>query len=368
MELQYKLINDKDGLIELEKKWKEIQNHPLNFSVTSSYEWVYDWWTVFCNVDNNIYGYNKQLKVFAIFNENKDLFAILPFVIVTRKIGFLKVKFLEFIGQQWGGVYCDIVVKNGLSLLFQDVKNIIKKECKYDILHFRYLTDKTRFFNGDELKPFSACPEINISKFNCNDEYIKEKYSKRLKQNLRTGSNRAKNNNQKLTEEINAITTENIEDIIRISRTKNFEDDKYSIYDDKNKSMFFRSLYENLDSNVVFIKIDEFPVAYRTNVIFNYNKICLDAAYDRNAPKYELGIKSVDQNIANSFNKELSIHSFGPGVDEYKLKFASTIQLLYYIVLRGNRLLGILIFPLLKLMLEKKYFKSYKKVSDIKFS
>jgi hypothetical protein len=357
MRIQFKLITNTADLVAIENEWKEIEHYSENYCVTSSFDWVYYWWTTFSMIDNQIIGFKKKLRIITFYDEGK-LIGIFPLVLVTRRFLFLKIIFLEFIGQQWGGIYCDLILKKDYALPFKEVKEIINKVCSYDIIHLRYLTSSTKLFDVAELMAFSACPEIDLTQYTNKDYYIAKRYSKSLKQNLRSGQNRAQKNNQSLSGSVEKITTQDLDEIIRISKTKNLDKNKYCLYDDKNKFIFFKSLYENLTSNVIFIKIDGVNVAYRTNVFFNNTKICIDAAYDRNAPNYELGIKSVDLNITDSIEKEMKIHSFGPGMDEYKLRFANQLKILYFKILKGNTFRGLLYYPILKFMFARKYLKS----------
>lgn len=89
-------------------------------------------------------------------------------------------------------------------------------------------------------------------------------------------------------------------------------------------------------SNVVFVKVDNKNIAYRANIIYNNNKTCVDASYDRNFKKYDPGIVSVDYNFTDSFFKKLIIENLGPGLDDYKLKFTKEIQYLGYFLIQGN--------------------------------
>ena len=109
-----------------------------------------------------------------------------------------------------------------------------------------------------------------------------------------------------------------------------------------------------MNSNVVFIKMNKKNVAYRTNIIFNDTKFCLDASYDRNFRKYDPGILSVDFNIKDSFNNSLYFHCLGPGIDAYKMKFTNDIRYFSTYIKKGNTIRSLILFTLLRKKVVKK--------------
>jgi hypothetical protein len=250
----------------------------------------------------------------------------------------IKLKSVEFIGQQWSGVYYGIILKEHYEIAINKAIKYLYKEVKFDTLYMRYLEKDSildKYFN---FQLFTKIPEVVLSDYESFAEYCNKNYSKGHKQNLRTGLNRISKNNDVFDYSIETINNSNFESIIAISKTK-LVDSKNWVYSDSFKREFYKRLYENFDSNVVFIKINDKSVAYRTNLIFNNLKVCLDASYDRDFPRYELGIHSVNKNIEDSFNKKIEIHSLGPGVDPYKFKFTKNARNLYYVIHQGNSFL-----------------------------
>lgn len=344
------LISNIDELKKHEKAWKTLEKIKDNYIIGSSYNWVTNWWLFFENVNNNKIGYSKSLCVLVAYNHD-ELIGIMPLMKLHRIFFGVSFSFIEFIGQQWSGIYIDIISKD------KNIKDVFIKYLKmnmvYDVLYLRYIPENTEMFSIKELFKFSACPEIDITKYKVQNEYIDDCYSKGLKQNLRTGSNRAIKNRDNLIETIEKIDDINFNTIIELSKSK-LIDKKGWLYGDPNYASFYKVIFKVFESNVAFIKVNNIPVAYRANIFFNKMKICLDASFNRNYNKYELGIKSINLNIADSFEKEVEIHSMGPGFDEYKFRFSNKINYLYAYIERGTSYRSFIIKPIFKYFIKKK--------------
>jgi hypothetical protein len=284
--------------------------------------------------------------------DDEKLVLVCPFMKLKRKKFGISVSFLEFIGQQWGGVYCDLIGHTNKENILDDIQGFLRKKINFDILYLRYISEESVYFKNQDLFQFTNCPEVTIEKYESFQDYSKSNYSKGHKQNLRTGRNRAIKNNDILEEVIEPINEVNFKTISLISKSK-LADSKSWLYGDKNKLNLYSRFYNQFESNVIFIKVNGKEVAYRTNLIFNNFKLCLDASYDRNAPKYELGILSVNKNIEDSFDKGITMHSLGPGLDPYKLKFTKSHKKLFGIIFAGNSMKSFIISTIFKYIIKK---------------
>ena len=351
MSLVFKHINSDNQLEDIGKDWKLLDKQTQHHSICSSYEWVYNWWTVFKNVESNKIGYNKELFIVCAYDDTR-LVLVCPLMKLSRKKFGFNVSFLEFVGQQWSASYYDIVADVKYKDKFSEIQDYLHNNLKFDILFLRYIPESTSHFKNQDLFPFVKCSEVNVCDYESFEAYSKSNYSKGHKQNLRTGRNRAIKNKDILEEVVETITEDNFKSVILLSKSK-LADSKSWLYGDKNKLDFYRRLYAQFKSNVVLIKVNGNNVAYRTNVFFNNMKLCLDASYDRNAPRYELGILSVNKNIEDSFSKDLLIHSLGPGLDPYKLKFTKSVKNLFLLISRGNTIKSFIITPIFKHIIKK---------------
>jgi len=352
MKLIFKHIKSDIELENIKEKWKLLDNQTKHQNICSSYGWIFNWWSVFKNIENNKIGFDKELFIICAYEETK-LVCICPIMKLKRKKFGFSFSFIEFIGQQWGGVYYDIIADLKIKSIYNEIQAYLHENLKFDFIYLRYIPTSSQHYEANQLFPFAQCPEIRISDYLSFDDYLKFNYSKGHKQNIRTGRNRALKNNDILEENIDDFNEKNFEYLISLSKSK-LNDDKFWLYGDKHKKEFYRRIHKVFDSNIVFISINNTKVAYRTNIIFNNVKLCTDASYDRNAPKYELGILSVNKNIEDSFKKSLTLHSLGPGLEPYKSKFTKRKSKLFFLFNKGNTAKSTITYPFLNLMIKHK--------------
>lgn len=349
--IKIKLFQTSKEFSSLELEWKEFEKSLNHQNLTSSFDWLYTWWNIFININNNTIGYDKKLLIICLYYNNK-LISIAPFVKVYRRKFGIKISFIEFLGQQWSGIYSDIISDKKHTEKNLEIFNWLYKNVKFDIFFLKYIPEYSTNFK-DDLFLYSFCPEVEIRGYSNYDEYTSNKYSKSLKQNIRTAFNKAKKSGIEIQTSVEELDKENFNETIQISKFK-LLDGKNFLYKDKAKLQFMEEITRKMTSNVVFVKLNGKNVAYRTNVFFNNNKFCLDASYDRNFRKFELGSISVDANLKDSFIKNISIHSFGPGLDSYKRKFTKRNLNIYMYLKKGNTLKSyLLIKPMKKLTIRK---------------
>lgn len=346
--LEFSHISTYDEVLSIREEWLRVESESSNYSISSSYDWVRCWWECFCCVDNNQFGYNKSIYI-VLIRDNGKLLGVIPLIKIYRmKMGF-KFSSLEFVGQQWSGIQFDAILSVGLNIKLSLVFEYIYSSIKFDVCYLRAY-DKSSLFYEESSRYFTVVPQIELSKYTCFDDYVRDNYSKRHRQNLRTGTNRALKDGVKLCSSVSEINEMEMNEIVRLSKSK-LNDNKIWLYNEPSKKEFYVKIFNSYASNVIFISLNDVNVAYRANIIFNGVKLCLDASFDREAPSYELGIKSVDANIHDSFKKKLMLHSMGPGFDPYKQKFTKHGHELFYTLLPGNNLLSKVVFQVFRKLL-----------------
>jgi len=345
-------VKIKNNLLKEDLEYIEFQNKVNSRILTSSYQWINKWYEIFKDENNKKYGCNKKILLTYLY-KNEELIAIAPFLYLERKVGFVKIRFIEFIAQQWAATYCDII-SNGINdyerkFLFSE----IKKTIKIDFFLLNHIPSFTRNFLQEDLLPYEVCPEINIEKYKNYDDYKNQVYSKNHKQNLRTAHNRAKKNNQ-VIHTVHKSQNNAIFDTIKTLAKSKLKDNKEYKYEDEKKSRFRFEIMDVFKSNISLVYLDKREVAYRTNLIYGNTKYCMDASFDREYPKYNLGIISVDSSVKDSIDKKLEYHCEGPGIDFYKKRFATEYVKLNYYLERGNTFLSLLLFNVLKEVMKRK--------------
>jgi len=334
----------------VKNEWIDFEKKVDNKNITSSYLWQRIWWKHFGHTDNNQYGYDKKLFILFLYSEKKELRVIAPFCIVKRK--FKKIFYyvvVEFIAQQWGATYLDLVSSDLSEDEFNYVFDWLKKNKKYDLIYLKYIPEFTNNFDlkSRNVTVLSACPEIE------GENYldIKQKYySKHLKHKL----NRIPRKTIKEGTRIEYITVvgekilNHINDISFVSISKR-NSDKYSIYLEPRKKTFIEDITLNFseNSNCIMVFFNTEIGAYNLGYHFNNKFYSFDAAYNRkiiDAKSYSLGILAKNKQLENVFSKGASRFCFGTGIDSYKLTFTKKVCKIYNILYKGNALKSGLIY------------------------
>jgi len=182
---------------------------------------------------------------------------------------------------------------------------------------------------------YAACPVIKLADYKNYEHYKIKNYSKNLKRNLKKIYNKTKKRNVTIKRSIEKISPTILNEIKRLSLQK-ARDGKNSIYRHTEKQKCYNTAYRKYESHASVIMLNNTYVSYITDIIINGKKYCIDTSYDRNYKEYDLGTLNIDRSIRDSFEQGLDIHSLGPGLETYKLKFTKEIEKLYMIGSCGN--------------------------------
>ncbi|MFA8434748.1 MAG: GNAT family N-acetyltransferase [Marinifilaceae bacterium] len=324
------------------------------FSPSSLSEWLVKWYSTFNQVKDNTMGFEKELFIVACY-EHGELNSLLPLMRVKRRYGrFLSLFFLEFLGQQWSCIGTDLIAEQMPELdLLHSLRRWLRKNIHYHFLFLKYLPKESVFNGNYRFFKHGGSPLLDLKKYSDYEFFRKHRYSRNLKQNLRKALNKAKKNGIVVEETVEEINEQNLKEIKRISATKLLDGKSY-LYGDKRKEEFYRFVYKNFQSNVVFVKFNGIPVSFRTNIFWGNKKHCIDAAYDRKYRNYNLGIWGVDVSIKDSFERGVKIHSMGPGYDSYKFKFADSVYHYFMFMDWRFRVKSVLLLPYFWILLKRK--------------
>jgi hypothetical protein len=349
--LDYKIVKLDCDFEALKMQWESLELKVNSTIPSISYLWCITWWNVFKDINNNKLGFNKELAIICGYREGV-LVLVCPLVKLTRSIGPFKIRFLEFLGQQWGAIAYSILRDRNTDA--HELFSYIKINIKCDVVHLRQIpATESKLFNN-QLVYYSGSPYIQISKFESKMNFEELNYSKGLRQNIRTAHNRIARDKLKLDIESRSFNPDVFKSVKRLSLCK-LLDEKESIYLDPDKSLFYEKILTQLESSVIFILINSNYVSYRVNLFYNNNKICIDASYDRNFKKYEPGVLSVDYNILDSFERKILIDDMGPGLDGYKLKFTRSVNCLGYFLMPGKGVYSKLLTIIFEKILQNKH-------------
>lgn len=337
-----KAITTTEEFIKIKEAWEHFEKKVNHKNITASYAWLITWWEVFKNRNDNEFGYNKQLLILLVYKDN-ELVAIVPFVHLYRIKYGIKVTFIEFLSQQWGATYIDIVGKN---LSKDDIDYIfawLYSNQKFDSISLKYIPEYSIYQYEHKCYVLSACPYIDMSNYSNYKEYEVATFNKKRRHNFSNALRRAAKNNLEINYSIIPFTEAETEEVIRLSNSK-ILDDKHDLYLDTGKKEFMFSIARILNTEVMFLTANGMNIAYKLFITFNNTKFNLNKSYDRRYNTYSPGNLLQRESIKHSFSEGVSIDCLGTGVDEFKLRFTQDILKIYTLILRGNTLIGKLIY------------------------
>jgi hypothetical protein len=321
---------------------------------STRYKWISNWFKVFEEVENNTVGFSKKPYVVGAYKED-HLVAIVPLLKLERVyFKFIKIKFLEFLGQQWSSLGHDILTVEALDESFtRELSKWIRKNISYDYLFLKYLPKKSVLANRFHFFHYSAAPCMQLNQYTDYEDFSKKVYSRKFREELRRTARKIKKDGYDFEVEIKDITKENIKEIKEIAKSKEVDGKKF-LYGNAEKEAFHLKIYEDLPSKLMLLKMNKKIVAYATTIDWNGTRIGIDASFDRSYRKYGIGIHCVNETVKNGFQDGKEKLSLGLGLDFYKFRFADHIDQFYMCVDYKYRLKALLALPYFQYQLKKK--------------
>jgi len=342
MSLTIKTISSTDKFHAFEKTWKEFEKKTEHTNVTVSFDHLKVWWDTFKNVDDNGYGHDKKLLILLLYRDN-ELIAIAPFVKLYRlKKKIIKVHYIEFLGQQWGATYCDII---GKDLKKEEIDFIIKwlyDNEKFDLISLKYIPENSKNFNfqSENLTVLCGCFEIKLGKDY--DDARSLNYSRNMKNEVNKSYNRIiKANLDILTDFEDEYCFKYYDKCKQVSLSKLLNSNLHSLYNNKYKRSFVKDMFYKKSSNYCsLLKLQDQMISYNIGRVFNDNVFAFDAAFDRsyvNDHKIGLGNLAYDLIIRKYAGKYKTL-CMGVGIDFYKFRFTKNLVKIYTSLQKGNTL------------------------------
>lgn len=336
-----KVIMTDDEFGQVRNEWLSFEKKVDNRNITSSYVWQRTWWKHFKDYENGKFGYDKRLCILFLYNKEDILRAIAPFCEVTRKKWGLKYQTIEFIAQQWGATYLDIVSDKLSEQEYNFIFDWLRKNKRYDLIELKYIPEFTPNFDLSEnnIAVLSACPEIVSDTY---DSVRSNYYTRNLKSNLRKRQNRIKREGIDLTTTclVSNQILDRFEEIKEVSMSKELSS-KHSIYRNSRMEGFVKDLIKSYSENAMcfFVDYRSKAVAYRLGIRVSERYYDWDTAYNRKEKEVEnlsLGNLDTDYAIGHLFHTGTRNFCFGTGADFYKLRFSKQIVKIYTLLKKGN--------------------------------
>lgn len=343
---------------------KEI-DYTGNFP-SNQFNWIYNWFSVFKKVENNVLGYNKKAYIVATYKDDK-LVAIVPLMTLHRTFfKLIKIEFLEFLGQQWSNLGSDIISFDDLDEGFStEMVSWVKANIKFHFLFLKYLPKKSVLATKFRLFHYAGAPYVDVNKHETYEVFSQEVYARKFREDLRRTLRRIKKDGFDFEVSFEEINEKNLVEIRRIAKSKEI-DGKSFLYGDAEKTQFHLKMYDGFPSHVVFVKFNQQVVAYATSIDWKGERIGIDAAFDRDFRKYGAGIHCIDSTIQRSFLDKKQKLSFGLGLDTYKFQFTDRIDRYYMCFDFKLRVKAILALPYFLYRLKKEDQQVLHKLQKLK--
>lgn len=339
-------------------------DYSVNFP-SNQFNWIYNWFSVFEKVENNVLGYNKKAYIVAAYNDDK-LVAVVPLVKLYRTFfKLVKIEFLEFLGQQWSNLGNDIITFDDLDKSFTyQLSSWIKANIKFHFLFLKYLPEKSVLALKYKLFNYAGAPYVHVDNHISYEAFSAEVYTRKFREDLRRTLRRIKKDGFEYEVSFEEINEASLAEIRRIAKSKEI-DGKSFLYGDPEKTKFHLKMYECFPSHVLFVKFNQQAVAYATSIDWKDERIGIDAAFDRDFRKYGAGIHCIDSTIQRSFDDKKQKLSFGLGLDPYKFQFTDQIDRYYMCFDFKFRLKSILALPYFLYRLKKEDQTVLEKIQKI---
>jgi hypothetical protein len=326
-----------------------------------SFKSLANWWGNFGLLNSKRLGYNKEIIIIVLFNNNFAR-AILPLMEVTRfKKQKIKIRNLEFISQTFNGQILDLIHKGDISI--EELNFLIKdiyKKLKFDYINLSYLPKDSLLLkiklNKKDNKSFLHAGKVLIPITDTYDVIRSKTYSKNLRHILNKFNRRISESDS----EISSVVIEGSDkikqyknEIIKVSLSKLAQEGKHSVYQNENQgNAYFNSIMQMEKPFCALYIENGIVLSYNMGYIENGVVYALDAAYNReyaDSQKIGLGILAYDQ-LVSHFAQQSDFIDMGFGFDDYKFRFSKHIQFTHSLILKGNTFKSIII--------EKKLYKN----------
>jgi CelD/BcsL family acetyltransferase involved in cellulose biosynthesis len=136
------LTHDASVLATLRDEWEALQERSHTQGIYMSWEWVNVWWDYF--------GKDYELWLMQAHTTDGKLVGIAPFTLgyysaVPKKLGIIKWKQMQLVGDNMGGQHVDLLIEQGHEQAVTEafIQHLRGFQSKWDVLHFFGLCQDT---------------------------------------------------------------------------------------------------------------------------------------------------------------------------------------------------------------------------------
>jgi len=337
MERSIREINDPAQLSELAIVWDRLHRRTKGATFFQTLEWL--------TITLRYFKREQKLRVLVI-SEGDEPVGIVPFTVRMEKFRLGNLRVLSFPLDDWGTFYGPIG-KDPVGLMRDALEHIRQQPRDWDVIDFRYLCEQAKHFpelaqviNDQPLqffeRPRMEAPIVELA--DSWEEFTKSK-SKNWRRGMKREQERARHHGKlRYVRYRSDIETGKIDprwDLFEQSRTvaqKSWQSQSpiEAAFCSSRVLPLLRDLHIEaalngmLDMNLLYL--DERPVAFLYNYVCRGNVYCLRSGYDASCPAKGLGTILLAEFLEDSHHRGDLQVNFGPGTQDYKLRFATEIQ------------------------------------------
>tara|TARA_Y100001958_G_C21247945_1_gene579982 strand:- start:3342 stop:4409 length:1068 start_codon:yes stop_codon:yes gene_type:complete len=331
--MDYKIITTTEEFTKLKDDWQKIENQSPKITVFSTFNYCFNWWKIYQNIN--------QVKLWIIVViHNKKIVGIAPLIIETLKIRFsFKIDIVKFLAY---GDYHDFLIDNKKGAkadniykvffsVFEKFKNSWDKISLTHIAHNSLLTNfllKSKF--NKSFTPLIENPYVELSNYESFEVFLKSRVTSKINyyiNRLQKKFNYSFENNK-----INIFDCAIIDNLEKIYVNKKGLAHRHSIFDDKLKSQFIKSLES--EGNIEIYSLRDLD----TNkiIIYNWGFIkdsvfySVNTAFDPIFKNFRVGKVMYYEMINHAFKTKKFIRlDCGTGRYPWKFEWTNDFNLLY---------------------------------------
>ncbi|MHC2067734.1 GNAT family N-acetyltransferase [Bremerella sp. T1] len=330
-------INDPAQLEALAGDWEKLHQQTPGATFFQTLDWL--------RITLRHFKREQKLRLLLVC-EGDELVGIVPFTVRSERfrLGYLRV--LSFPLDDWGTFYGPIG-KDPVSIFREAMYYIRHQPRDWDVIDFRYLCEQSEFFpdQADLLqqqsikfyrRPRMEVPVVQMA--SSWEAYTKEK-SKNWRRSMKREKERAAQHGSLRYVRYRTDVTEDKIDPrwVLFQQSHDVAEKSWQADSDIGASFcsprvrpILRELHEAaaekgmVDMNLLYL--NDQPVAFLYNYYCRGNVYCLRSGYDASCEAKSLGTILLAEVIEDSHYRGDRQVNFGPGTQDYKLRFANSIQ------------------------------------------
>lgn len=331
-DLKFEIITSNLMFQNLRDEWNELLARSARKSFFLTWEWQYNWWRFYQNIDQV-----KELKIIVLRDENNDIQAVLP-IYLAGVPGLLgrKLKLLYFVGSgHESSEYLDVIVAAENEDRITTALFNALLEIEADGIHFSDLREDSfllpvlqEWAAGKNLyaekRYWKTCPHIPL---HGDYESFISSLSKNMRYNIRRRTRNLEKKNDVVFRRVESKTeAENAVSILyELHRKRWATREGTSKFDDPQREDFHKfvagPLLEADRLRFYILEVDGDPVATLYCFVYAGHVYYYQAGMEPEMEKQSIGMVVMGKAIEASFAEGAHEYDFLRGLEDYKFRW-----------------------------------------------